>query len=362
MDTTFLPPKYFRGKKVLEQIGDACKPIGDKVILISGEKSLPAVKERLVKSLEESGMEIIDTFWYGGECSWGNINELSEKVSSSRANLIISIGGGKSLDTGKAVAYKAGLPVVTVPTIAATCAPFTPLSIIHTPEGFYLENCLDSAIPQAIFADTEIIASAPDRLLFAGMGDTLAKWYELRATTSRIPKTSWTIAAVGLAKSCYDVIVEFGPDAKVSVEKNESSHALEQVVDAIIWHAGMSSVLGGDKCRGAAAHAIYFGFTNIDEAHKKYHGELVGYGNLCLLELEGRPEEEIIEAINLAKAIGVPITLDEICSLSDEDIQIVAKVAVASNEMGYMPVKVEAADAVKAIYAINEKGKVNFNK
>ncbi len=315
-----------------------------------------------MNSLENSGIEIIDTLWYGGECSWDNINKLVEKVSATDAELVVSIGGGKSIDTGKATAYKAGLPVVTVPTIAATCAPFTPLSIIHTPEGFYLENCLESAIPQAIFADTDIISAGPDRLLFAGMGDTLAKWYELRATTSRIPKTSWTIAAVALAKACYDVIVEFGADAKVSVEKNEPSNSLEQAVDAIIWHAGMSSVLGGDKCRGAAAHAIYFGFTNIDEAHKKYHGELVGYGNLCLLELEGRPEEEIIDAIKLAKSIGVPITLDEICPLTDDDIQVVGKVAVASNEMGYMPVKVDVAQASKSIYAIDEKARKILGK
>ena len=357
MDKVFSPPKYLRGINCIAELGAVCKPLGSRAVLIGGEKALQASKDRIISSLENSSIKIIDTLWYGGECTWDNINRLTEQVKELKADLVIGVGGGKALDTSKTVAYKAEIPIVTVPTIAATCAPTTPLTIIHTAEGFWQENTNQSALPKAIVVDTEIIANGPNRLLFAGMGDTLAKWYELRATTSRIPKTSWTIAAVSLAKACYDVIVQFGADAKLAVENNQSTFALEQVVDSIIWHAGMSSILGGDKCRGTAAHAVYFGFTNIDEAHKKYHGELVGYGNLCLLELESRSAEEVYEAIKLAKSVGVPITLDEIGQMSLEDIKLVAKVATASNEMSYMPIKVDEEMTVKAIYAIDEKSK-----
>ncbi len=32
MDTTFVPPKYFRGRNVLAKVGEVCKPIGKKVV------------------------------------------------------------------------------------------------------------------------------------------------------------------------------------------------------------------------------------------------------------------------------------------------------------------------------------------
>ncbi|MDW7675396.1 MAG: iron-containing alcohol dehydrogenase family protein [Bacillota bacterium] len=361
MESVFSPPRYYRGINVISEMGKVCSLFGKRAVLIGGHKAFGAAKEKVVVALTESGIEVVDALWYGGECTWNNIDSVAAKVKELNVDFVVGIGGGKAIDTSKAVAFRTGVAIVTVPTIAATCAPVTPLSIIHTAEGFYLENTLDSALPVAIFADTDVIANGPSQLLFAGMGDTLAKWYEIRATTSRIPKTSWTIGAVSLAKACYDVIVEFGGDAKIAVENNESTFPLEQIVDSIIWHAGMCSILGGDKCRGAAAHAVYFGFTNIDEAHKRYHGELVGYGNLCLLELEGRPEEEIISAIKLAKSIGVPITLDEIGKMTEADIELVAKVATASNEMKYMPVTVDEAMTVKAIYAIDQKGKTLTN-
>ena len=70
-----------------------------------------------------------------------------------------------------------------MPTIAATCAAWTPLSAIYDDNGEYLEFSRKAALPHAVIVDTEIIARAPVRYLVSGLGDTLAKWYELAAST-----------------------------------------------------------------------------------------------------------------------------------------------------------------------------------
>lgn len=66
--------------------------------------------------------------------------------------------------------------------------------------------------PAVVIIDTEIIAAAPLRWLAAGLGDTLAKWYEFRAISAGLDNHSG-IARASIANSriCYDLINTHGP-------------------------------------------------------------------------------------------------------------------------------------------------------
>lgn len=355
-----VPTVYRRGLDILEGIGEFCAEKGSRVLLIGGKNALAAAQERITGSLLAAGVEVIGVEWYGGECTWANIEKVSQIAQQRNADIIVAAGGGKALDTGKAAAFKNKIPCVTVPTIAATCAAFTPLSIVYRADGVYLENTNDSVCPAGVFLDTSIIINAPSKWLYAGMGDTLAKFYELEATTSKIPITSWTLGGINNGKICYQIIKEFGPKAKETIERQETSDSLDSVLDAIVFYAGMSSILGGEKCRGAASHAIYFGFTNIPAAHALGHGSLVGFGNLCLLALRQVREEEMLPEIKLAKECGVPIKLAQLGELSNEDIGKVAEVAASAQDMKYMPMQVTADMVVKAIRLVDRLSSVNF--
>lgn len=355
-----IPFTYKRGREVLKELGPFCKAKADKVFIVGGKKALEAVQDRLKESLEAAVVEIVGIEWYGGECTWLNIEKMSRLAGEKKAELFIAVGGGKALDTGKAAAFKSKLPCITIPTIAATCAAFTPLSIIHDEHGVYVESTALAACPEGVFIDTDVIIQAPAKWLFAGMGDTLAKWYELRATTTKIPTTSWTLGGINNGKICYQVIKEFGPGAKTAMDQQKINEAFENVIDAIIFYAGMSSILGGEKCRGAAAHAVYFGFTNIPQAHAVGHGLLVGFGNLCLLALEHRRTEEILTEIKLAQDCGVPIKLADIADLSPQDLQTVSQVAAAVDEMKNMPFPVNTQMVLEAIEKIDRLSSENF--
>lgn len=47
----------------------------------------------------------------------------------------MGIGGGVIMDLSKAAAASAGLGVVNIPTSIATCAAFTAMSVMYTPQG-----------------------------------------------------------------------------------------------------------------------------------------------------------------------------------------------------------------------------------
>ena len=61
-----------------------------------------------------------------------------------------------------------GLPIITVPTIASTCAAWTPLSVMYDEHGAVVAEDWLSHSPKAVIADTEVIMKAPVRYLIAG--------------------------------------------------------------------------------------------------------------------------------------------------------------------------------------------------
>ena len=88
------------------------------------------------------------------------------------ADMIFAVGGGKAIDTCKVLAHDTNRPFFTFPTIASTCASCTSLGIVYHPDGSLREYSFSKIPPNHIFIDTEIIANAPVRYLWAGMGDT----------------------------------------------------------------------------------------------------------------------------------------------------------------------------------------------
>ena len=351
------PAIYKRGVGVLNELGDFCKIYGHKAIITGGHKALETVGDAAQASLEAAGMEVVETYWYGGECTWDNVDKMAAEITRLGAECIVAAGGGRSLDTAKAAAYQLNLPIITIPTIGATCAAMTPLSIINDEHGGYIENSPKSKGPVGVFVDTAVIAKAPARWLYGGMGDTLAKMYEYRATASKAAPTSWVIGAINNGVTCYDIIKKYGKGAKEAVMAQTPNDALSYALDAIIYYAGICSIIGGESLRGAAAHCVYFGFSYIPEAHEWGHGLLVGFGNLCLLALEGYSDEEIKEEIRLAIDCGVPVTLAQIAKVNEKDLELVAEVAVRSPDMRNMPFEVTEEMVIKAIKHVDELGR-----
>ncbi|PUU86840.1 MAG: glycerol dehydrogenase [Halanaerobium sp.] len=89
-------------------MGDYIKELGEKALIIAD----PIVKELFLADLE-SGLEELDyeIEFFNGECSKVEIERLKEKAAAKNAEMIIGMGGGKTLDTSKAVAHYSELPV-----------------------------------------------------------------------------------------------------------------------------------------------------------------------------------------------------------------------------------------------------------
>lgn len=343
------PAQILRGPGVIARLGGVCAAAGQRALVIGGHAGLAAVEEHIRHQLAAAAVELVGWEWFGGECSEENIQRLVQKVEATGADMVIGVGGGKALDTSKAVAVQSHVPVVIIPTIAATCAAVTPLTIRYHANGHFRDLFPLAQAPAAVIIDSDILATAPLRWLAAGLGDTLAKWYEFRAISTQHQNHSGVAQASSAnSRICYDLINAHGPAACDAVRVGKSTAALEQVLDAIFMFAGLTSLMSSGA-HAAAAHAIYEGFTVCDKTREFGHGLLVGFGNLCLLALENRSDDELLEAVRLAHACAVPLRLSDIAALNADEIEQIVQMSLHAPDMKNMPLKVTAQALYQAI-------------
>ena len=197
-------PSYSIGSKVYDKIPEICEPYGTKVIAIGGHKAINAAKDKIIKACEKSNLEILDFIWYGGEATYENVEELMKNPLVQQADMIFAIGGGKSTDTGKSLGIKANKPVFSFPTIASNCSACTSVSIMYYPDGRFKEPFFFAAPPVHAFIDTEILVRSPSRYMWAGMGDTYAKYFESTVSSRGEALNHYTQMGVTASKMCYE--------------------------------------------------------------------------------------------------------------------------------------------------------------
>ncbi len=350
------PSKYVQGFGEIENLGQYVEELGKKALLIAHPDDYGRVKESVDKAF--SGKEMVYA-GFGGECSKAEISRVEELIKKEACDVVVGLGGGKSLDTGKAVAMRANLPVIVVPTIASTDAPCSSLAVIYTEKGEFEEYMFFKSNPNLVLVDTEIIAKAPVRFLMAGIGDALATKFEARAceraNANNIPGGKSTKAAIAISNVCYETLLEDGLKAKQACEANVVTQAVENIIEANILLSG----LGFESSGLAAAHAVHNGLTVLEETHKYFHGEKVSFGVIVQLVLENACSCEIKEVLDFCKSLGLPTCLKDlgVTQIDNEKIMEVAKIACAEGDtMGNMPFKVEPMDVYAAILAADKLG------
>jgi glycerol dehydrogenase len=352
------PSKYIQGVNALDSIGTSIKNLGNKHFVIADNFVMKLTKNIIQKSFEKSG--IICTFErFNGECSKNEVNRLLEILKTKGCSTIIGVGGGKVLDTAKAVAYYGNIPVIIVPTIASTDAPCSALSVLYTDKGVFDEYLILPQNPNMVIVDTTIISKAPIRLLVAGMGDALSTYFEARACfeshATNMSGGQPTLAAISLAKLCYDTLISEGYKAKFAVDGKVCTEAVEKIIEANTYLSGIGFESGGL----AGAHAIHNGFTAVEDAHHLYHGEKVAFGTFTQLVLQNSPTKEIEEVLSFCTELGLPITLSEmgIKENIEEKVSAIAKATCAPGETIHnMPFKVNVDMVYAAIITADKMG------
>ncbi|MCH3967803.1 MAG: glycerol dehydrogenase [Atopobiaceae bacterium] len=353
------PSKYVQGPDALSDLATYVEPLGFKALAIATPSGVRRIGGKVRAGFESSQADVI-LEEFAGECCTSEIERLRQVAEREGADVICGIGGGKALDTAKAVAYYLKVPVVICPTIASSDAPCSALSVVYSDGGAFDSYLYLRSNPDVVLMDTTVIAASPVRLTVSGMGDALATYFEAQASVDSAGTTcaggKASSAALALARLCFDTLMADGVKAKVALEAGCLTPAVEHVIEANTLLSG----IGFESCGLAAAHAIHNGLTCLPETHDNYHGEKVAFGTLCQLVLADAPTEQIEQVMAFCLEVGLPVTLAELGveHITTEQVMEVATAACApSDTMGNMPFEVTPDMVANCILAADALGR-----
>ncbi len=332
MSTTLFPGKYVQGYDALQRLGKEVAKMGKSAYVICD----PFVYENLLSGFVDILQQDLDAeiISFGGECSDEEIQKLKKLATQQQAQVIVGIGGGKTLDTAKAVSHEMKKPVAIIPTLASTDAPCSALSVIYTEEGEFKRYLVLDKNPDLVLIDTKVVVHAPARFLVSGMGDALATWFEAesckKSYAANMSGDVGSLAAYALAEVCYHTLLDYGLEAKLACDAQVVTPALERIVEANTLLSGLGFESGGL----AAAHAIHNGLTVLEQTHAYFHGEKVAFGTLVSLVLTGKDAEVIDRVYQFCTSVGLPTTLADIGldGVSDAELMQVAQASTAEGE------------------------------
>lgn len=332
---------YTIGEDPYREAAEICRFYGKRILLIGGEKSLCAGKERLENALKGTDLVIVDTVLFGHDCTYAGIQKWADHAKELKVDMIFGMGGGKALDTAKGAGARADLPVFTFPTIAATCAATTKLSVVYREDGSFDSFYFYDRPARHCFIDLTIIANAPAKYLQAGMGDTIGKFFECHfsARGDRLEHSS----ALGreISNMCYEPLLEHGVQALKDCREHRVSYSLEQAVLANIVSTGLVSLMVIDDYNCAIAHSVYYGLVLLPGFEEHYlHGNVVAYGVLVQLAVDN----DLNEARRLKaflQELDIPTRLVEMnVPLDREYLQAVLTETVTGPDMDHIPYQV----------------------
>ena len=351
-------PNYSIGTDAYSDIPMVCEKYGTKAVIIGGKRALAAAADLIKEAVKDSKITITGVFEYGGEESREHIDELNSHQEVVDADMIFACGGGKAIDTCKVLAQESKRPFFTFPTIASTCASCTSLGIIYHPDGSLREYSFQEKPSEWIFINTQVIANAPVKYLWAGIGDTMAKFYEC-TTSARGDGDELdhsTSMGVQISNLCAKPLVKYGVEALEECKNHRPGKALEEVILGIIVSTGFVSNLVGIDLNTGLAHACYNGFTvcRSTEEHGHLHGEIVAYCILILLKVDHQ-EDEFKKIYEFSKNMGFPVKLADIHATLDDMDAVITK-ALSGIDVRKWPYEVTPdmiLDAVKKIEEVS---------
>ena len=357
-------PSYSIGPDCYKEIPHVTRFFGKTAAVIGGKTAMAKAKKAMIDGVAGSDVKLLDFIEYGGDSTYENGDALIANPTVRDADMIFAVGGGRACDTGKYVADKLDKPLFTFPTVASNCASVTAISVIYNPDGSFREYYYPK-LADHTFINTAVIADSPYDLLWAGIGDALATYFEAEANAKTegmnfIGKGYRRCrAGMAIARECYDILMADGESALMAVKKHIVTEALENVIEANTLLSG----LGFENTGCAGAHGIHSGFSEIESAHAYLHGEKVAFGLICQLVLENADYKLIDKIVRFLISVDLPVCLADInIEPSKENLDIIADHTLNHNPLIHNePIIVSEASVKDAILMADMIG-TNYKK
>lgn len=302
-----LVKKVIVGKGSINQILDVVDGYGAKSVFVISDLNTEKVAGEKVKHILKNGGVIVNSYVFPTK---DPIAPNEEAVGSAimhydSSDMIITVGSGVLNDIGKFVAKTSGKPYCVVGT-APSMDGYASGSSSMEVNGH--KSTIHTKCPEVVIGDTEILKTAPEEMLRAGVGDIIAKYISI---------CEWRISNIingeyycdKIAKMMNEAVAEVVASASKLMSRDEE--AVGKVMNALIL-AGMAMNYAGIT-RPASGIEHYFshiwdmrGLAFGDKVY--FHGIQCGVGTVETLKFY-----EYISTLtpNMEKGVNYAKTFDE---------------------------------------------------
>lgn len=254
---------------------------------------------------------------FHGNCTYEEADRLADLCQNYDG--IIAFGGGQLLDNVKLVADKLNIKLFNIPTVPSNCAALTTKSIVYA-EGDHemVANHRTGISISVVLVEPELLRDAPEHYILSGIGDTIAKYYEIRR---RLPKDNLPLVTQQVSRNFIEVCHREMLHVKDVATLSELE--LKNLWDTIFLIAASVDNFADDDGRSLAAHTFYKAYVKIKDHPDWTHGEIVALGNLFQVTLEGN-DKLVTEIRNFYPTIGLPVKLADL-EITEAEIHPIAE-------------------------------------
>lgn len=244
---------------------------------------------------------------FGGNCTYEEADRV-KKLVEPETDVLIALGGGQLMDTAKNVADWLKLDIVNVPTVPSNCASIATKSMVYSADKHELVG--RERHPQAVtlvLVDPKLLRQAPQNYILSGIGDTLAKWYEIRRRLL-VPE------AEGATFDIARRLIEVSKERTLAIDDLavlDDETVFSNLLDTVFLIAASVDGFASTRGRSVAAHSFNNGYLKVNHQPTKTHGEVVAFGVLTQLAVE-KEFEELGQLIPFYKKIGLPTKLSDL--------------------------------------------------
>ena len=285
-----LPRKILVQKGSIENIKEFSSGFGKEFLIVADNITKKLGAEKMQSELGGDLILISDS----------TLDEV-KKVERSKADCIISFGGGKVIDVGKLAAHNKKVPFISCPTTCSNDGIASANASI-TVDGKY--TSFNSSSPVAVIADLNLISKSPYRLLASGAADVLSNYTAIAdwKIASKNNKEAYNPNIAQLALFAADIVCNNSKKIK-----NLEEDGLKTFVWSLIFSGMSMSLHNSSRPASGAEHMFSHALDKI--GNFGLHGEQVGIGTIFFSYLHGSGWGKIK---NTLKEIEAPTNIKEI--------------------------------------------------
>jgi len=305
-----------------------------------------------------------------------NVTTGVKKFADSKADFIIAIGGGSSIDTAKGIAIVTNnpefsdvkslegvvltknkcVPIIAVPTTAGTAAEVTINYVITDTDAVKKMVCVDPKdIPVLAIIDPEMMASMPKGLTSSTGMDALTHAIEGYITLGAWELTNmFELKAIELISKSLEKAV-YQPD---NIEARDMMGTAQYIAGMGFSNVGLGIVHSMAHALGAVydtphgiANALLLPYVmeyNAPATGEKYReiARSMGVKKVDYMNVEEYRTAAVCSVATLSKSIGIPQKLVNI-GIKEQDLPKLAKTAYNDVCTGGNPRKTSEADILE---------------